>query len=755
MRQSGFQQAFNVGELGPDAWSRSDLAQFSKGCVAAYNMIGRVAGPSGRRPGTWYCGAPKHHDKASRLVAFRRSQGDALVLEFGDLYVRVWTVNGEPVLDGGDPVEFASPYTAAQLEGLRWRQIGDVVYLTHRDGLRPQTLTRTSNTSWSIAPTVFIDGPWRAENIDEGKTLTLTGSTLTATGHAPFTAQHVGALFRLRKNDGNPGVKSWEPDEQDVPDNSRRLSDGKVYGRVGGVNDTGNTPPVHDRGTVSDGKADWQFLHDGAGVVRITAFGGSASVTVETLTGMPDDLSAGTFNWAEGAYSDARGWPTAPAAVREERLALAGSPSEPDAIDFTRTSGFSPTRLDFKPGLGTGRVVDDDAVRRFVGDERDRIVWQAGSTFLMVGTTSGEYLITGSTVDDPISPSGCVARPIGEYGSTDVLPVLAHDGVLFVAAGAETLRLAAMAPDQSLARRDLSVIASHIARRELAELTWLKQPWELLWVRLGDGGQASFTYHPEQGVEGWNRHGLAATVMPSEDAPLGGGLRLESSCVVPGAKGRPRLFMIASREKGGETQRMILRLADPNDRLFLDAAERYDGAAVNAVTGLDHLAGEAVTLMAATEAGATASPGRGWGEYRARPVGEDGEAALPASDGIEVTATAMQAGLPYLSRWEGLPPDLMGPGSTAARKVRYTHAHIVLDAAVAWAGTTDDVDGDSGTDRLLNRTPADVAGPAVRRTVWRPALLGGASAERRFFVQTDSGWDMVIASIRLTGDVDG
>lgn len=752
MRQTGFQQAFNVGELGPDAWSRSDLAQHSKGCVLAWNMIGRVAGPMGRRHGTWYCGAPKHHDKTARLLPFRRSVGDALLLEFGDLYARVWDVNGEPVLDGGDPVEFATPWTEAQLEGLRFKQVGDVMWFVHRDGLRMQTLLRASNTSWSITPTLFTDGPWRPENADPTKTLTLSSGTLTAGGHTPFTAQHVGALFRLRKNDGNPGMLSWEPEEQDIPDDDRRLSNGRVYIRTGGVNDAGNTPPVHDGGAVLDGKAEWTFLHDGATVVRVTGFTSSTSVTVTVLTGLVDDLDTGTYNWAEGAYSDARGWPTAFPAVREERLVLAAPEAEPAAIDFTRTAGFRPDRLDFKPGLGTGRVVDDDAVRRPVGDEQNRVVWLMSTTALIAGTTDEEVLITGATVDDPISPAGNAARSVGEYGSADVGPVLAHGGVLFVAAGGETLREVKIAPDQSLGRRDLNVVAEHIGQRGLAELTWLKQPWNLLWVRLDDGGQASFTYHAEQAVEGWNRHGLAAPDQPTLDEPLGGGLTLESSCVVPGVKGRPRLFMLASRIKGGVTQRMILRMADRTDRLFLDAAEFYAGAASNSVGGLDHLAGDAVTVMAATEAGAAAAPGKGWGQYEARTVSPEGVAALPASDGDAVTATAMQVGLPYLSRWEGLPPELAGPGSTAGRKVRYTHAMVTIEAGVSEVGTVG-AEGDSATDRLLSRKPGDVAGPVLRRQTWKAPLPGGTEEEKRLFVQTRSGFDMVIHSVRAAADV--
>lgn len=748
MRQIGFVNSFNVGELGEDAWSRSDLAQHSKGCILGLNMIGRVAGPMGRRPGTWFVGLPKHADRPSRLIPFRRNSGDALVLEFGDAYVRVWTVNGAPVMNGGVQVEFASPYGAAALAGIRPKQSGDVIYLTHRDNLSPRILRRHSNTSWSFDGLPIFNGPFRAENGDASHRLTLTGLTLTAT-KPTFTPGHINSAWRLRQNDGNPGVMSWEPEEENIPLNAERLSNGRVYARTGGANKAGNTPPVHASGVVSDGSADWTFVHDGAVNVYVAAYVSPTQVTVHPPTGVPGGLDGGTANWAEGAYSDYRGWPTANPAIREERLALAGGAGDPDAIDLSRTAGFSPALVDFTPGLGTGRVVDDDAVRRLVGGDRDRISWLAGSTFLQVGTTDGEFVVTGGTLDDPITPSGCVARPISEFGSADVEPVLAYGGVLFVAAGGETLRESRIEPDQSSGGRDLSVVAEHIGRRGFAELSWLKQPWNLVWARLSDGGAASLTYHPEQQVYGWNRHSIAGRDVPTEEAPLGGGMVLESSCVVPGARGRSRLFMIVRRQKAGQTQRLILRLADPADKLFLDAAEAYDGAAVNGFGGLDHLAGEAVTVFAATEPGARETPGRGWGEYRDRPVSEAGAVALPET----VTAGRAYVGLPYRSRWEGLPPDLAGPGTTVGRKVRYVKAQLVVEAAVAYVGTTG-TEGDAQTDRLLNRAPGDVGGPVVGRTVWATPLPGGAEYERRLFVETDHAFDLVIHVVRGLTDAD-
>ena len=215
MRQIGWQQVFNVGELGPDMWSRSDMAQHSRGCVLGWNMIGRVAGPIGRRNGTWLCGLPKASDQPCRLIAFRRSASDAVVLELGHFYMRVWTVNGAPVLKDGAPYEVVTPIGQPQLAGLRWKQVGDVIYITHRDNLRTFTLTRRSNTDWTFTPTLFSDGPWLPENADAGHTMTVSGVTMTSS-RPFFEAGHAGATFRLRANDGNPGLLSWEPEEENL-----------------------------------------------------------------------------------------------------------------------------------------------------------------------------------------------------------------------------------------------------------------------------------------------------------------------------------------------------------------------------------------------------------------------------------------------------------------------------------------------------------------------------------------------------------
>jgi hypothetical protein len=745
-RVAGFNNRFNAGELAPEAWSDSDLQQHAHGCALGLNGVGRVAGPQDKRPGLLFVGLTKVQGEQSVLLPFARTPDDAVMIELGAAYGRIWRTAQTPVMVGPDVYEFTHTYTQAQLAGIRPRQAGDVIVLCHADStVRTKRLKRTAIDNWTFGDFVFENGPWRAENIVTGHTITVTvgtatndldaatdstagtilpGGTVTLTASsALFEAGHVGALWRFRQSDGNPGVESWAPGKAFVT-GEYCLSNGRVYKRAGGSGGAGTTPPVHEGGTISDGKMLWAYRHDGAGVVQITDVSSPTVATGTVLRGIPLRSTQSTSYWSEGAYSDYRGWPTAVPAVREERFVFGAANAEPDKFDATVTAGFTVDKGDFTPGLGTGRVVDSDAVRRFAGDEPSRIVWFMSGSQLVAGTTAQEVLISGATLDDPLSPSGCTARPLTDHGSADVIPVKAHDAILYVALGGQTLRELRVAPDQSFSNRDLSVLASHIAGRGIVELAWQKDE-NLLWARLADGGLAAFTYHAEQQVYGWTRQDIAGAG--------GGGWIVESLASLPGAGGRTVIWIIARRTKGGSPQRCILALSRARDGVRYDAAEIYEGSAVTGVSGLNHLEGEAVSLLAS---GA---------EYRGVVV-TGGVASLPPG---APAATRIVAGLPYTWRFESLPLDLQGPGSTQGRKIKILQAHVVLTGVQAQVG-----ESGQRLERVYMREPEETLTLIEKRHVAKVTFDGPAGTDPRIEVRDDSGFPARLHMIRPVADVN-
>lgn len=84
------QASFAGGELSPRLYGRSDIAKYQTGAEVIENFIVRPEGGLMRRHGTRYAGDAKSHSAVSRLVPFIFSTVQAYVLEFGNLYVRIW-----------------------------------------------------------------------------------------------------------------------------------------------------------------------------------------------------------------------------------------------------------------------------------------------------------------------------------------------------------------------------------------------------------------------------------------------------------------------------------------------------------------------------------------------------------------------------------------------------------------------------------------------------------------------------------------
>ena len=97
------------------------------------------------------------YDKKVRVFQFEFSTTQSYMLEFGNLYMRVYKDNGQ-VRTGGKPVEVTTPYTEAQLFDLKFCQSADTLYIASRDH-SPRKITRSSHTSWTISTISFGTPP--------------------------------------------------------------------------------------------------------------------------------------------------------------------------------------------------------------------------------------------------------------------------------------------------------------------------------------------------------------------------------------------------------------------------------------------------------------------------------------------------------------------------------------------------------------------------------------------------------------------
>jgi len=202
---------FTGGELSPRLDGRNDLAKYSSGCSTLENLVVYPHGSAARRPGTTFVSEVKDSTKKTRLIPFEFSTTQTYMLEFGDQYIRFYKDNGQ-ILSGGSAYEISTPYLEAELFDLKFAQSADVMYICHPNH-EAEKLSRTGHTSWSLTDVDFLDGPYLDTNIST-TTITMsahtvgTGRTMTASavtginGGSGFLTTDVGRLVRFRDGYG-------------------------------------------------------------------------------------------------------------------------------------------------------------------------------------------------------------------------------------------------------------------------------------------------------------------------------------------------------------------------------------------------------------------------------------------------------------------------------------------------------------------------------------------------------------------------
>lgn len=131
-----------------------------------------------------------------------------------DFYVQFLNVRGKTIriddvsLIDDAPLELDTPYLTAELFSLKAAQSADIMYHAHPDHAVFK-LARSGHTSWSLIEVDFTDGPWLDANDDSAKTLQPSaasglGITITAAAASPFKSTDVGRPVRIRTGAGTP-----------------------------------------------------------------------------------------------------------------------------------------------------------------------------------------------------------------------------------------------------------------------------------------------------------------------------------------------------------------------------------------------------------------------------------------------------------------------------------------------------------------------------------------------------------------------
>ena len=616
--------SFNAGELSPKMDARVDLAKYGTGCRTVENAIVGLYGEAERRPGTQFIAEVKDSAKKVRLVDFQFSTTTTFTLEVGDGYVRFYS-NGVRVMDGPDPYEIVSPYEVDDLFQIQFAQTNDVAYLTH-PSYPVHKLSRLADDDWTLVPVVFDAPALLEENVTD---TTITPSATTGTGitleasDPIFEAGHVGSYWQIAHLRDSSFVN------QDITSSTTSgtlpiLGDWNVrtYGiwsadiLVQRSTDNGTTWETirsfagrEDRNVDATGTQDEEALFRikienwvaaspaGAttprvvleavdayiyGLVKITAFTDSTHVTADVVTQM--HAVTATKTWSEGAWSAVRGYPRA-VTIFEQSTVYGGTNHQPQTIWKSVTGDYENFRY------GTD---DTDAVAYTIGSKRQQtILWLVAQKALMIGTTSGEWAMSGGDQNEPLSPTNVVVKPQSEHGSAALEARLVGDVVLFVQRNGRKVReLTYSLERDKYVAPDLTILAEHVTQGGIVQLASQQLPINILWAVTANGVLIGMTYEREQDVVGWHRHVTDGFV--------------ESVAVIYG-ESDDEVWLVVRRTIDGDTKRYVERFHarfDPaagdtkEEAFFVDCGLSYSGAPADVFSGLEHLEGKTVSILA-------------------------------------------------------------------------------------------------------------------------------------------------------------
>lgn len=283
---------------------------------------------------------------------------------------------------------------------------------------------------------------------------------------------------------------------------------------------------------------------------------------------------AGAWVLAPPAWSATNGYPRA-ISFYQGRLAFGGTRAHPLGV-WLSASGLFDTFA-----LGPN---DDQAV--FVelsANKMNVIEWLEPLRDLLVGARGAEHLLRGGPTG--ITPSALEQLPLSENGSAPRRP-LKVDNVLYqLARGAQQIYEVTLDPDltQITRVRDLLTAADHLTTSGIRQWCAQTKPHKRLWLVRGDGQLLYFTLDLTEEVRGWGRRTTpgqfeSVAVLPVDEPPAATALPEEIWVVVNRGNGR------------------CIELMDP--RLTLDSALSYAGPPVSQVSGLEHLEGQQVGVVA-------------------------------------------------------------------------------------------------------------------------------------------------------------
>ena len=634
-RSTLLQNQLTRGELSPRMKGRVDLDQYFQGAQTQVNFLSLPHGGATNRPGSVYVAEVASSASKHRLRGFIFSTSDAYVLEFGNTTLRFYRAQGQIVAVDTDAAIVNGTFDAG-ITSWSDKSSGTGAIAHDASNLSLELQGAGAGNEAMAEQSVAIGASFQSVDhvlkfrvigaTDSGVVKLRIGSTTTGTeivNDVSFKSGYHCYKF-------NPGgaatiyidFRNEENANHDV-DNASLID---------------NTAIEIETPFATADLFEIQFVQDAD-----TLFLVHPSYKPMELTRTDhDQWSLTSYTPTSDPFTSATNYPAA-VALFEQRLVFGFTSTNPQTLYFSKSADIQ--------DMTTGTGASDGFTKTLFASQANPIRWVVGGSDLIIGTTGGEWV-----VDRPASSAVTVTnfstKRRETSGVANLSPAEIDNRVLFMARrgqasnnGEDLLEFRFDDDEAEFVAPDLTLVSEHITDGGVTELAWQQRGWKgsyqsidlpatkrILWLVRSDGVLLSFTYNFHELVAAWARHTWSGT-----------DVAVESVAVIPGASG-DEVWVIVKRTINSATERYVEYL-DPD--YFVDSGiTGTSGSPTTSWSGLDHLEGETVTILA-----------------DGAPV--DSKTVSSGAITLDATASTIQVGLPFTPEIELMPLEIALPDGSS------------------------------------------------------------------------------------------
>lgn len=568
------QSSFNRGGMSSSLAGRQDWQPWYSGAAKMENMLIYLSGSTRKCPGTKFETRSLLQDRPSRLIPFVFGGRHTYMLEFGDMQMRPHYAAGgvvtypdghekagqEVIVDTPFPIRNMYPSLSELDEGVRpadYAQENTTMILAHRDSVT-QMLQCFDSYDWRIS-NLASPSPIRTPQnlhitVDGGKNRSyLVTSYGVVGGKAVQSYPQTTAVFSAPDTSLN-GINTLEWDA---------VEEATAY-------------YIYREVETASG-FEFRFLGQSTGTTY------TDSNAADPGTGAAKPPTSENSFIATGEYPGT-------AQFNDGRLWLGGSAQHPNRLYGSRIGEFRNFKL---PTLAQGEEAepgDPFELDLSGADATPDIVWLAtNKDGLLVGSTDCELLVnrsSGATEWD--------IQTISYRGSSPVKPVLFNEASITVGTARDIIFGRALyMGDYETRTREMSLFNEDVFRRgRVISSCGQPSPNYHAWFVLSDGSCGIALFNPDE-----NSLGITHRVTEGGKFEVCASLRLTS--------GRRRVYFGTAREINGETVRFIETLQEQHfpeqpeqEAWYVDCGVRSIGEPRTVITGLEHLEGMRVSILA-------------------------------------------------------------------------------------------------------------------------------------------------------------